>query len=48
MFWLNFLPDRLHCPAYSFSLIISPSVPRSARAEGNTESEVFTNILHFK
>ena len=41
---LNFLPDCLHCQAYSFS----PSSPRTTRAESNTESGIFTNILHSK
>ena len=34
--------------AYIAKLIISPSFPRSARAESNTEPEIFANILHSK
>ena len=44
MFWLNFYQI-----AYIDKLIvfpsISPSFPRSARAESNSESGIFTNIL---
>ena len=30
----------------AFSLTMSPSFPRSARAESKTESGIFTNILY--
>ena len=47
MFWLNFY-QIAYIAIPSFSLTISPSFPRSARAESNTESGIFTNILHSK
>ena len=46
MFWLNF-----YQVTYIDKRIVSPSVspfPRSARAESNSESGAFTNILHSK
>ena len=47
MFWLNFYQI-----AYIDKLIVfpsvSPSFPRSARAECNSESGIFSNILHSK
>ena len=46
MFWLNFYQI-----AYIDKLIVFPSIspfPRSASAESNSESGIFTNILHSK
>ena len=47
MFWLNFY-QIAYIAKLSFSLTILPSFPRIAKAESNTESEMFTNILHSK
>ena len=46
MFWLNFDQIAYIAKLIVFSLTISPSFPHSARAESNTESGIFTNILH--
>ena len=46
MFWLNFYQIT-----YIDKVIVFPSIspfPRSARAESNSKSGIFTNILHSK
>ena len=42
MFWLNFYQTAYIAELYSFTVTLSGS----ARAESNTESGIFTNILH--
>ena len=46
MFWLNFYQTTYIAKLIVFSLTISPSFPRRARAESNTKSGIFTNILY--
>ena len=45
MFWLNFYQIAYIDKIIDFPYI-STSFPRSARAESNSESGIFTNILH--
>ena len=46
MFCLNFY-QIAYIAKLSFFLTVSPSSLQSPRAESNTESEIFTNTLHF-
>ena len=46
MFWLNFYQITYIAKLIVFFPTISPSFPRSARAQSNTESGIFTNTLH--
>ena len=47
MFWLDFYQITYIAKLIVFFPTISPSFHRSARAESNTESGIFTNSVHF-
>ena len=47
MFWLNFY-QIAHIDKLIAFPSTSPSFPHGARAESNSESGIFTNILHSK